>query len=123
MKMKTFNVQGAFVKHDGQNSTGFELIRKYAGPGSIFILEREPDNPYDKNAIFVKQEFKKSGHCVVLGYVPKKLAAEFAPLMDQGWEPVVKFSAKFINEVKGEVDENGEIKVECRGMQLRYETR
>ena len=115
MKMKSFNVAGVTFKRAGQSATGLELISKYTGFGSTFVLEREIDNKYDGNAIMVKQEFKKSGNRVMLGYVPKKLAVEFAPLMDQhGWEPVVKFGRKFIDEKN-----DGE----CKGLQLRYEPR
>ena len=110
-KMKTFNVAG--VRFEGR----LEKISKYCSHGSTFILEREPENPFDKNAVAVKQVFKKSGGKMTVGYVPnsnkKKLADEFAPLMDAGWEPVIRFGRKFIDEKTGE----------CRGMQLRYETR
>jgi len=40
---------------------------------------REPDNPYDPNAIKVAL-----AGIVFLGYVPKEIAKELAPLMDQG---------------------------------------
>lgn len=43
------------------------------------MLVREPDNDYDKNAI---QVVDAGGD--VLGYVPRDLAADLAPLMDNG---------------------------------------
>lgn len=115
MTTKAFNVAGLTFPRDGQTARGIDLV-KYAVHGSEFILEREPhsDKHDDKNAILVKQRYKRTGHIVVLGYVPAKLAAELAPLMDKfNWQPVVKFGRKFINEDTGE----------CRGLQLRYETR
>ena len=41
-------------------------------------LEREPSNPHDSNAIQVK----RAGHH--LGYVPKEIARELAPRIDEG---------------------------------------
>ena len=46
---------------------------------TFFILCREPDNPFDKNAIAVKAWGKHE-----LGYVPKYLAETLAPLLDAG---------------------------------------
>ena len=102
--MKAFKLAG--VTFEGR----LEKISKYCGHGSTFILEREPENKFDKNAINVKQVFKSGGQ-MSIGYVPKATAAEFAPMMDAGWIPVVKFGRKFINDKTGD----------CKGMQLRYE--
>lgn len=41
-------------------------------------LEREPDNPHDSNAIKVKRAIYH------LGYIPKEVAKELAPRMDEG---------------------------------------
>ena len=46
---------------------------------AFFILYREPSNPYDKNAIKVKAWGKHD-----LGYIPRELAADLAPLLDAG---------------------------------------
>ena len=55
-------------------------IKKYAGPGvGDFELVREQDNNYDKNAIKVAL----FGH-FELGYIPRPIAKELAPLMDNG---------------------------------------
>ena len=43
-----------------------------------FALVREPDNPYDPNAIAVKLAN------IPLGYVPREIAKELAPEMDSG---------------------------------------
>ena len=45
--------------------------------GERVWLQREPDNPYDGNAILVK-----SKDLEVLGYVPRRLAADLAPILD-----------------------------------------
>jgi len=114
-KMKTFNVAGVTFKNNPSDAMRrIDMISKYCGHGSTFKLRREPKNKYSKNAIAVRQVFK-SGGWILLGYVPdnKKnpLAKELAPLMDDGWEPAVKFGRKFIDEDTGE----------CKGLQLRYE--
>jgi hypothetical protein len=44
-----------------------------------YSLVREPDNPYDPNAIRVAL-----AGIVFLGYVPREVAKELAPLMDEG---------------------------------------
>lgn len=54
-----------------------ELLMRDLKPKHPLTLKREPNNKYDKNAIAV---------CYgrPLGYVPRGLAAEIAPLMDRG---------------------------------------
>ena len=55
-------------------------IQLYAGPGvGDFELVREPDNPYDKNAI----KIALFGH-FEFGYIPSPIASKIAPLMDSG---------------------------------------
>lgn len=44
------------------------------------ILQREPDNQFDPNAIQVIEPESE----MHLGYVAKEVAAELAPLMDEG---------------------------------------
>ena len=53
-----------------------------------FCLDREPDNPHDPNAIKVTV-----AGVVFLGYLPREVAKELAPLMDQG----KKFMAYFVS--------------------------
>ena len=48
-------------------------------PGQELRVEREPENPYDKNAISVHIFQQKLGH------LPRGFAAEVAPLMDKGF--------------------------------------
>ena len=62
-------------------------IKLYAGPGvGDFELIREPDNPHDKNAIRVAL----FGH-FKLGYIPRPIARELAPLMDSGRHFVAEY--------------------------------
>ena len=50
-----------------------------SGDFDRFDLVREPNNPSDQNAIRVT-----IGGVVHLGYVPKELAKELAPIIDEG---------------------------------------
>jgi hypothetical protein len=117
MTWKAFNVAGVYAKDNpSETMRRIDKISKYSGHGSTFGLVRDPSNEYDFNAIEVRQYFK-SGASIRIGYVPNNkkrgnlLADELAPLMDNGWEPVVRFGRKFIDEAT----------CECRGLQLRYE--
>lgn len=51
-----------------------------AQPGTELELRREPDNTYDRHAIAMHSQ-RTSAH---LGYVPRHIAAELAPLLDSG---------------------------------------
>jgi len=101
-EFKAFTVKGTFV------GDRMAHISKYVMRGSTFKLAREPENPYDENAIAVKQVFKHGGE-VMLGYVPRELAAEWAALMDAGWVPEVIFGMMYVDEKTGE----------HKGLQLR----
>jgi hypothetical protein len=48
--------------------------------GEPILCVREPDNPYDSNAIRVL-----SSDEIWFGYIGREYAAEIAPWMDQGW--------------------------------------
>ena len=52
-----------------------------------FMLEREPDNPHDPNAVGVWFLNDR------LGYLQKPIAEKLSPVMDAG----TKFTAKFIS--------------------------
>jgi hypothetical protein len=55
-------------------------IKQFGCPDTgFYILIREPDNPYDPNAIAVSL-----GGIWHMGYVPSGFAAELAPLIDAG---------------------------------------
>ena len=61
-------------------------IRKYGSNEFLyFTLVREPDNPYDPNAI--KVMLGDNG----LGYIPRGVASSISPLMDNGQKLVAEF--------------------------------
>lgn len=66
-----------------------ENIKNYANPAAIGISEydliREPDNPYDPNAIRVGL-----GN-INFGYVPKEQARVISPIIDNGHNLVAVF--------------------------------
>jgi len=83
MFQKIIKVKGVTFR-DAQNNIktfGCEDIGSYA-------LVREPNNPHDPNAIRVAL-----AGIVFLGYVPRDVAKELAPLMDEGR----KFMAFFVS--------------------------
>ena len=73
---RQFSVVGL---HIGRRWEGLNMIR----PGHALALHREPTNEYDPNAIGVWWTGEKSKG-FQLGYVPRGLAAEIAPLIDAG---------------------------------------
>ncbi len=98
MKDESFGKIKVMGTHIGDRA---EHIHKYVVRGSHFVLEREPDNEKDRNAILVKLAVRKGRHLLVLGYVPKARAAELAPLMDQGAEFKPTFRIKILNDKTG----------------------
>lgn len=58
---------------------GMSELEPYINVGDHLTFQREPNNPYDKEAILVKN---KDG--VKIGYVPQKDNVVFARLMDAG---------------------------------------
>jgi len=99
----SFNVAGVTFENR------LEKIGKYAGSKSTYLLEREPDNRFDANAIKVSQKFKKSGKKITLGYVPKTLARDLAPMMDDGHDFKLTFQVKFVDGATGE----------CKGIRMQ----
>jgi hypothetical protein len=59
-------------------------IRKFLRYHPIKMI-REPENPYDKNAIMV------TGNGNLMGYIPAKIAKDMAPMMDAGLIEKPKF--------------------------------
>ena len=88
---------GSTVSWDEVNESDFARVLHVAGvthhkaalhdpafnPGSFLLLMREPDNPYDQNAVKV---FDLSGHHD-LGYVPKEEAALMKQWLDVWHSP------------------------------------
>lgn len=58
---------------------GMNELEPYINIGDHLTFQREPNNPYDKEAILVKN---KDG--IKIGYVPQKDNVVFARLMDAG---------------------------------------
>lgn len=113
-----FNIAGIYHPiSESMKMWRVDWIAKYVVRGSRFILEREPDNEADENAIKVLQVLSSTGKRIHLGYVPnsgtKRIADEFAPLMDMGWMPKISFSMKYVDEATGE----------CKGLRLSYPKR
>lgn len=78
IKMHTKVVGVTKVNEDGRRRQ--EIISEDLYEGMDLVLEREPDNPYDPNAVAVLT----SSYGDQVGYLNKDLAAELAPLMDDG---------------------------------------
>lgn len=60
------------------NVVGIQYYKGLVGPGEEVLLVREPSNPYDRNAIQVKN----IGH-VQVGHLPRNVASKLATLMDR----------------------------------------
>lgn len=60
-------------------TSNYKDALKGCKPGERLWLQREPNNPYDANAISVWSSSKK-----LVGYIKKDLAADLAPQMDRG---------------------------------------
>ena len=78
--MFIFNLAGATYR---TTSAIAEVIALQ--PGTELALRRDPDNGYDSNAIEVCS--MRTG--AMLGFVPKYIATELAPLIDAGREDFV----------------------------------
>ena len=73
-----------------------ELLQKgLLQRGTELVLQRQPDNPYDSNAIAIFSQGGKQ-----LGYVDRNLASVYAEIMDKGYG--VK---AYVNNVLGGEDE------------------
>ena len=83
----------AGVTFDGRQTT----IKKFAFAKTKYELVRQPDNEYDPNAVMVTA----AGHDI--GYLPKYLAAELAPVIDAGQKINVQFRRLLINEKKPDI--------------------
>lgn len=74
--MRSLNFKVAGVTYENRQ----EIIAKLQGTEPV-VIKPEPENPYDKNAIAVVVGFE--GEVYHIGYVPKELAAELAPLLEE----------------------------------------
>jgi hypothetical protein len=67
-----------------------ENIRKFGCEDiGSYALVREPDNPHDPNAIRVAL-----AGAFYMGYVPKHIAKELAPLLDAGGNFIAQFVSR-----------------------------
>ncbi|ATD29821.1 restriction endonuclease [Macrococcus sp. IME1552] len=71
---------------------GLEELYAYLMVGSLLNFYREPDNPYDAQAIMIK-----NADGVKLGYIPKADNIIFSRLMDAGKLLFGKISSKSMN--------------------------
>ena len=92
-----FKVAGLFVGDRKKN------VMRYVSNRSRFVLQREPENKYDKNAVLVKLPVRGGQYALDIGHVPRELAARIAPLMDDGSEFCATFRAKIMNEKTGKL--------------------
>ena len=68
------------TKENDDGSNRQEIIQEELKNDDMLFLNREPDNPYDRNAIAViTSDFDKK-----IGYINSDLASSLAPLMDRG---------------------------------------
>lgn len=84
-----------------------KAIAAQLSEGEPVLLEREPGNAFDPNAIMVLDR----DHLNHLGYVAKEVAVELAPLMDEGRHFIARVESNmmkqivlFITEVSTESD-------------------
>ena len=68
--------------------------------GAALILQREPDNPVDTNAIIVM-----SFYGVECGYVARQCAAKIAPLIDAGLAPYAHVRRTPFIQVRFDIEE------------------
>jgi hypothetical protein len=80
--VRDFSIMGSTMRPLG-NMNASAMIGRLRG-GQLLTLQRQPDNPYDKNAIVIL-----SGQ-YALGYLPRGLAAQIAPLMDSGVKVIAR---------------------------------
>ncbi|MBI4744922.1 MAG: single-stranded-DNA-specific exonuclease RecJ, partial [Actinobacteria bacterium] len=73
-------------------------------PGMPLSLIREPENPYDKNAIKVRDNYGQD-----IGFLNARLAKQLAPYMDKG----IKFEAEIMN-LTGGIDKHYGINIQIR---------
>jgi single-stranded-DNA-specific exonuclease len=85
-----------YTKIVGVTFDGRQDVVSTVSAGTTLDLIREPENPYDKNAIIVKD---KDGHD--LGFLNARLAKQLAPYMDKG----VDFEVE-VTDLTGGIDKH-----------------
>ena len=84
--MKTIKTKVVGVTQENDDGSDRQrIIGKYVEPEDTLLLEREPDNQYDRNAIAIHAApVETLDHDDKIGYISSDLAANLAPLMDSG---------------------------------------
>ena len=77
--LKSFYTKVVGVTRENEDGTSRQKIIGRLKAGDKAALRREPDNRYDPNAVAV---CTASGEQI--GYLSREVAAEIAPLLDQG---------------------------------------
>ena len=96
--MKSINMNVKGVTFD--NKQGYIAYLLKNKENCFVALERDAKNKFDKNAIKVIG-CVRNGKKVCVGFVPKDLAKELAPIMDKNKKPWVKsFSIHGLNKEK-----------------------
>lgn len=121
------------------------MIERYVRPPCPLSLVREPENPYDRNAIAVFYELTDEDatleiYCFhfdfplkpQIGYLSRDVAAKVAPLMDKGYEVnCTAIERTGDPEVEGSLGVNIEIRIRSplsrgltisNGLKVRYST-
>lgn len=73
----------AGVSFENRDGTPRQPFVKQCRKDDMLLLRREPDNPFDGNAIAVDWS-DAGGERHQIGYVPRALAALLAPMADEG---------------------------------------
>ena len=92
----------AGISFDNRDGTRRQDHARLVRKGDVLTLRREPENPYDANAIAVCW-VDRDGVALQLGYVPRPLAMLLAPLVDEG----AQLSAKVIRTGGGGLQQVG----------------
>lgn len=98
---KEFEVRVVGVTFGNRQSVIKRLVK-----GDIVTLRREPDNPYDSNAIRVE-----NGSGQQVGFINKELAAQLAPSFDAYGSPV----SATVTEIVG-----GQLRGSALGVRIRF---
>jgi hypothetical protein len=81
-------VAGVSARNDNGESRQ-DCIRSYCRSGMRVELRREPDNPFDKNAVacwIVARPFLIFRHPLQIGYLPAEIAGEISRALAAGRE-------------------------------------
>lgn len=81
--LPTIKTRVAGVSFENRDGTPRQPFVKQAKKGDRLTFRREPDNPYDPNAIAVEWS-DAGGDRHQIGYVPRTLAQLLAPMADEG---------------------------------------